>query len=154
MEVHRSSQIASTAVASRPRTRGTKISSRQVLIVLTNGAVYLQITHADDAAAGLEVKHQDVAHVAESVALEPRILRPRHAQLGHADGFNRHVGHCTPPIGATWQVHDGRRYHFGKAGANVPRLAPAAMAGYRRRGIDGSKEVEYGFAGRRYPLMP
>ena len=51
-----------------------------------------QITHADDAALGLDIDDQNVAGIAESVALEPRRLRPRHAQHRGADGFDGHVG--------------------------------------------------------------
>ena len=52
-----------------------------------------QVAHADDAALGLDLEHQEIARVAEGVALEPRRVRPRHAQHGGADGLDGHVGH-------------------------------------------------------------
>ena len=52
-----------------------------------------QIAHAGDAAFGLDIDHQKVAGVAEGMALEPRRLRPRHAQHGGADGRDGHVAH-------------------------------------------------------------
>ena len=52
-----------------------------------------QVAHADDAALGLDLEHQQIARVAEGVALEPRRLGPRHAQDRRADGGDGHVGH-------------------------------------------------------------
>src|SRR5580704_13989609 len=52
-----------------------------------------QIAHAGDATFCLDIDHQEVAGVAESVALEPRRLRPRHAQHGGADGCDGYVAH-------------------------------------------------------------
>jgi len=46
-----------------------------------------------DAAFGLDIDHQKVAGVAEGMALEPRRLRPRHAQHSGADGCDGHVVH-------------------------------------------------------------
>ena len=51
-----------------------------------------QITHAGDAAFGLDVDHQEIAGVAEGMALEPRRLGPRHPQHGGVDGGDGQVG--------------------------------------------------------------
>ena len=59
-------QIASTAVASLPMTRGMIVSSRHAAMVRSVGAEQEQIAHADDAARGLHLEHQDVARVAEA----------------------------------------------------------------------------------------
>ena len=51
-----------------------------------------QITHAGDAALGLDVEHQKIAAGAEGMAFEPRRLRPRHPQHGRTDGGDGQIG--------------------------------------------------------------
>src|SRR5207302_7425292 len=57
----------------------------------------MQIPHADDAAFGLDLEHEQVAHRAERVPLEPRVVGPRHAQQRRAHGGDGHVGHGRGP---------------------------------------------------------
>ena len=52
-----------------------------------------QIAHADNAAAGLDLEHQNIAGVAEGVALQPWRLRPGYLQHPGADADDGHVGH-------------------------------------------------------------
>ena len=105
-EVQRSFQIASTAVASLPFTRGMMHSSRKVAIDFMPGRNSEQIAHAGDAAGGLDVDDEDVARRPERMALEPRIVGPGHAQHRHAHVADGHVGIV---IGVSCLIFDARR---------------------------------------------
>jgi hypothetical protein len=80
-----------------------------------------EISHADDSARGFDVHHEDVAGVAEGMALEPRGLRPRDAQHRRADRFDGHVGHGR----ALTLRREGPSVCYGKLEAPMGRFAAA-----------------------------